>query len=607
MILIMTIVILSVCWASPVFAGTYWVHSSGAASWANCQRAIDPESNYCSLATANSNARAGDTVYIKAGTYNIAAGGRGIAPAQSGTGIGTGRIIFSKAPGEEKPKITGSVVGIALDNRSYIKVDGIVVQGISGGYSVSIQNSAHHNEVTNCELYTKIVEIRGMCTNSTFVCPVTHNWFHHNTLYDMQPGNLCTEGGDAIRLGQPWAGSQADNYNTIEDNTIIHSGHGNLDSYGFQYSVIKNNISRSEPWWTANGITYQCPGGLPNYTNDAYDNKWGHRNFQIGFMADGRKSYSLVEGNRLGYQSANPGNAGDANLSIAGGGFIVRYNFAFGAMKMGMYFKYVHAFDNGYGGRDNRVYNNTIYRSGWGYEGGGAAASNRYGFGMASYGPYYTGNELKNNIIYNSRDGDTGTCGGGGVLYANGTVKHPGCAPLCDFRTANVFDHNWGSSPGTGFTGSGDPLFVNPDVTSPASIATLPNLTLQSNSPARDGGVHLTTTVGSGSRSTTLVVADAQYFQDGSWGSDLARGITHFPDWIAIGSVNNVVQISSINYDANTITLASPMTWSHGASIWLYKKSDGTLVLYGSAPDFGAAEYSSSGQLAAPANVRILY
>ena len=60
---------------------------------------------------------------------------------------------------------------------------------------------------------------------------------------------------------------------------------------------------------------------------------------------------------------------------------------------------------------------------------------------------------------------------------------------------------------------------------------------------------------------TTLVVADAMYFQDGTWGSDLARGVTFFPDWIAIGTVTNTVQISSINYATNTITLASPMTW----------------------------------------------
>jgi hypothetical protein len=71
----------------------------------------------------------------------------------------------------------------------------------------------------------------------------------------------------------------------------------------------------------------------------------------------------------------------------------------------------------------------------------------------------------------------------------------------------------------------------------------------------------------------------------------MARGVTLFPDWIAIGTVGNAVQISSINYDTNTITLASPMIWTNDAPIWLYKNSSGVRVLYGTAPDIGAHEF----------------
>src|SRR5208283_4351907 len=119
---------------------------------------------------------------------------------------------------------------------------------------------------------------------------------------------------------------------------------------------------------------------------------------------------------------------------------------------------------------------------------------------------------------------------------------------------------------------------------------------LQSTSPAINGGTYLTTATNSGSSSKTLTVADAQYFQDGTWGSDLSRpaaglGGTMQPDWIAIGTVTNTVQISAVSYgsynaSAGTITLASSMTWASGAPIWLYKKSDGTVVLAGSAPDY---------------------
>jgi hypothetical protein len=116
----------------------------------------------------------------------------------------------------------------------------------------------------------------------------------------------------------------------------------------------------------------------------------------------------------------------------------------------------------------------------------------------------------------------------------------------------------------------------------------------------------LTTSTNSSTGSTNLTVADASYFQDGTWGSDLARGVTLFPDAIAIGTVSNTVQISAVNYANNSITLASPVTWSSGAPVWLYKKSDGTVVLVGTAPDYGASEYvgTTSAKPAAPTNLR---
>ena len=140
---------------------------------------------------------------------------------------------------------------------------------------------------------------------------------------------------------------------------------------------------------------------------------------------------------------------------------------------------------------------------------------------------------------------------------------------------------------------------MNPDLTQPAS-KTLPDLRLQSSSEAIDRGTHLTATVGTGSNSSSLVVADAMYFQDGTWGSDLARGVTLFPDWISIGTVTNGVQISRIDYSSNTITLASSMTWSNGARIWLYKNSKGVGVLSGAAPDMGAYEYDPANPIPTP-------
>ena len=77
-----------------------------------------------------------------------------------------------------------------------------------------------------------------------------------------------------------------------------------------------------------------------------------------------------------------------------------------------------------------------------------------------------------------------------------------------------------------------------------------------------------------------------------------------FPDWIAIGAVNNVAEVASIDYMTNTITLASPKSWNAGAPVYLYRNSGGGTVLRGGAPDIGAFEYAA-GPPRAPVNVEV--
>jgi hypothetical protein len=117
------------------------------------------------------------------------------------------------------------------------------------------------------------------------------------------------------------------------------------------------------------------------------------------------------------------------------------------------------------------------------------------------------------------------------------------------------------------------------------------DFTLQSDSNAIDNGVHLTQANGSsgGSPSTSLVVDSAAFFQDG-W-----AGVN--PDCIAIGTVSNTACIAAgtINIGTGAMTLDTPLTWSDDAYIWLYKRSDGTVVLHGTAPDSGAEEYEDTG------------
>ena len=61
---------------------TYWVSPDGQAAWTSCKGALPLNgSSACALSTANTNAVAGDTVYLRGGTYS----NQEIRPSNSGT------------------------------------------------------------------------------------------------------------------------------------------------------------------------------------------------------------------------------------------------------------------------------------------------------------------------------------------------------------------------------------------------------------------------------------------------------------------------------------------------------------------------------------------
>lgn len=602
-------------------AATHWVSPTGAAAWTSCigSTALSGTAA-CALGTANTNAAAGDLVYLRGGTYNIS--GTAIQPSNSGSSA-SGMITFAAYTGET-PIITGSTNGFWLDNNSYISIKGITFSNIG---LFRIHNGSHHNEIAFNTFSSTVGGQFMLITGASNQNWVTHNWVHGNHFVTTGQANGinglgCTDGGgDTMNIGIAQGGynnsADNDNNNTVEDNFFEHAPHAVFDNYGM-YTVFRNNIIHNEPWSTAssacasaatNQATYSSSN--PNYT--AYNGKYAHRNFQISEDYNRPATYVLVEGNRSGYAGVNDRNDGADDFSLAAPQNIVRYNFFYAAMNPGLMFKYQWTSGlnaGGHGGTYNRVYNNTLYNNGLGYPWGYSCTS-----ANASYCPFPgpnisiyvpgsgVGNVLKNNLMYLSHSF---------TQYTSDVVDKGGPSNGWSEITGAI-SNNWctGSQASSGgCSASGDPMFTNPDISNPAS-KTLPDLSLQSSSPAIDHGSSLTTATNSGANSTNLNVADAMYFQDGTWGSDLAKastgmGGTMQADWIAIGTVTNIVQIRSVSYGTNsspagTITLASPMNWSNGAQVWLYKKSDGKLVLSGSAPDYGASEFGgTSGTRPAP-------
>lgn len=611
-------------------AGTYWVSPTGAAPWAACSGATPLNgTSACSLNTANSNLVAGDTVYLRGGTYDLKTLGvsYGISPNNNGTGV-SNRITYAAYSGETPVIMSSDTSGadyeaLYLPGSSYIRVTGITIHNVRfwarmyGGNS----SGSNYNEIDHCTFYNDIsytpnTTTWGFLIGNPSTSPVywsTNNWIHDNTMYQLHQdnNNNCTDdGSDIIRIGNAPTSNNFvtdnDNNNTIENNVLYYAGHALIDTYGM-YGVIRNNVFHNEPWLGPCNMASSNPLSFTSYLS----NYTGHRNFQVSDFYDRTGTFNLVEGNHSGYAGVNPDNDGADGLSLAAPQTIVRYNFFYATMNPGILLKYewtgrsaAYPTDSGNGGSYGRIFNNTFYQNGYGYPAGRTCGASWCPFVQTAISLYdnassATGNVLKNNLFYLS----AGYSAGG---YDVGNKGGPSSG-WGGFPSGNAVN-NWcsgtqsGGSNG-GCSGSGNPQFNNPDISNPSS-KTLPDLSLQSSSPAIDGGTYLTTATNSGSNSTTLTVADALYFQDGSLGSLLARassglGGTMEADWIAIGTVANTVQISSVSYGpydnpAGTIKLTSPMTWSNGAAIWLYKKSDGTVVLNGSAPDYGASEYGGS-------------
>lgn len=526
--------------------GTYWVDDNGAASWGSCTGASPLSgASACSMATANSNASAGDVINLRAGTYSSTY----INPSNSGS---SGNLITFQAYNSEAVTFTTNE-GIMLVGDDYIKISDIKFYP-SGSYCrfFFIGSGSDHNEIDSCtfdgsnasSFQYSVALISFYNTSFGAGSGSAYNWVHHSSF--TKYGSVSCNDDGTVRVG----GSSGDdsNYNLIENNVFSYGGHDCLD-IGTKYNTIRNNIFHNEEAYYATPSPCSCNNCPPS-------GYFGNRNIIMTSYGNNTGEYNLIEGNRTGYAGIPPDDDGADGIENATPRAIIRYNYTFGNYTSGIMFK-----SQGDPTVGVRVYNNTIYHNGWGpvhiY-----GQTHTAGVQVSCYGiPIDQGvlNVVKNNIIYDN--------------YSD-AFHYSGSNCSAAFSWTNNYTSN--------------PNFIDPILSDKTSL-TLPDFSVSAGSGVIDNGAALTTTSASGSSSTTLVVNDAMYFQDGSWAPPGKINA----DWIAVGTVGNTVQISSINYRTNTITLASPISWSNGASVWLYKKSDGTIVLVGNAPDQGASEFSS--------------
>lgn len=265
------------------------------------------------------------------------------------------------------------------------------------------------------------------------------------------------------------------------------------------------------------------------------------------------------------------------------------------------------------GGVNCRIYNNTIYRNGAGidWRAYGNINTSYHGLGIAQTngaGTGSVGNVIKNSIVYDNKEG--GICEA--TLYDG------------DFTTTKCSAENWDTIDaknlisGSGDASPTDPSFISTTMTDPLSqnlfsaqegyaATPLPNLNLQSSSPAINAGTHLTTVHADDTSSgTTLILTDSLYFQAGSAAATTPTGSSLSNvqgDWILVGATvataqaTQITDITTHSSTKGTLTISPAIIREDGDKVWLYKKSDGVQVLYGSAPDYGAYEYEETGNV----------
>jgi hypothetical protein len=600
----------------PAWAGTYWVSNNGTAAWAACQSATPLSGTACcALSIANTNVAAGDTVYLREGIYKPTGRNDCIHPARSGTS--GNRIVYQNYNGENVTLdgtnssseailfCKGWDTGLPSDGRNYITIRGI---NFASWNEFGELRYASYNEIADCDFSGHKDEScpsppcppPAVSYNGFFIYQESkHNWIHGNTWHKF--GHFVgSDAGCLLNIGHDNAGTAANSgndYNTVEDNHFYASGHHIIGVNNAKFNVIRNNYFHNEGWST----TGDC-------------SKWttGVCGYRVMSMTDASgldvAGSNLLEDNNIAYGAQYGGphlvtGASGSGLSLATDSNIVRYNKFFGNVEMGI--RAGSSVTNGTS-IDNRIYNNTIYYSGYNLDSWGVVNEddkdlyNSYRCAFMFYGDgggcdgSNGGNVIKNNLAHNIWS-ETNIWKGTSYYPAFYTANSASC---------NTITNNWGNSgkpQSNPFTPYPDPKFVDPDISNPMALSLVngkwagkPDLSLQADSPVIDKATYLTQANGAGSNLTVLTVDDAKYFQDGTWGSDLARSTVQ-ADSIAIGTVSNTVQISSINYNTNTIILTSPKTWPNDAPVWLYKKSNGDVVLSGAAPDYGASEYVATG------------
>lgn len=557
----------------PAYAATYYVAKNGsdnnpgskAKPWLTIQKAADIMV-------------AGDTVYIKQGTYY-----ERVTPQNSGS---EGKYITYQAyPGHEviikalntwdydfciylqrnKSLHYLRFIGLKLRGanwanfgayaddapKSNIIIDRLTSEG--GKYGIYFRNGVTNSIIKNCEVHNNKhygIHISSSCSNIVIE--------NNHVSYTVPDGPEKEGTNISVYTPKDLPGKQCTNI-TITNNHVHHAAIQGIGVWHAHNVLVKGNYSHHngasgiqiESWGTS-PLNLYCKNiivkdNICEYNSQKYDSEtgiWIHdseevvvqnnimRHNEIGLKLSGTK-HTIVRNNLI-YKN----NGGVQNINSCG---------------INMW-----ADSEMPGGEDNIVVHNTFYQNGH-----GNSQKAQIVIGRSFTDPELYRTAFKNNIECESLSPvDMSVWYQSHILDYNDYFNNRDLK--VSWQGANKTWQQYLSASGCDNNSiTQNPLFVDP---------ANKDFTLQQNSPCIDKGGFLTKTTNSGS-GKTLVVENARYFTDGFGVID--------GDLIQVGS-NSTVRIAKVDYDTNTLTIDRSMSW---------KKGDGVSYPYsGSAPDIGAYE-----------------
>ena len=537
-------------------AATYYV--DGAFGNDNNSGALD--SPWGTISKANSTLRAGDTVYIKAGTYP-----EQINPVNNGS---AGSYITYENYSNDEVIISGIqyaiyIEGTADARRQYIKVKGIKVLKVSRRWFyllfcdyVTLENCIFDQALTTMKYYMSSLGEADYCQFINCSWDASDIPTDSDTQHDMlgiyQVRHTlwkdCTFG--AVSHTGLFSGMNTEDaaYNAVIDCTFDNKWrHGLAPLARAGYNPPK--------WWVVEGCRF------------------------IGIGKEGSSCPWFNDRPRMVH-----------SIEHGGSNFIIRENIFYDC-NSGIDFHAKNGSVN-----DNRIYHNTTYNPIiWNTSAGGGYGT----IGEITSFSALTGNKYFNNIIWESEstyqlkvyEYDNGLAPSHNFIENNSFGKSSGehttsYVKWTSSKTGTVESMNANS---TQWSGN---ITANPRFIDPANQ----DFNLQSGSPCIDAARHLTLTKAPGFKSIVLVVDDASFFFSGPGSPWNLANTTS--DTLYIEDTGEV-KIFSINYNTNTITLTVPASWGDNKKVY-HKKYAGL------GPDMGMGAYEY-GAVQRPSGLRITH